>query len=361
MLFDLRQLYNAALEHRMLAYAKGVSVQYRHQQLELTTARRELPHLRRWSCCCEQGVLRRLERTFKRFFASRAKGASHRYPRFKSGDRFHSADLRLGNGLSINTSGRIAIFGVPGRIKVEWHRPLPKPLGHAVITRNAGKWYIIFHVDLPQIERASPDVIGIDLGLSALAALSDGTVIARPNATKVNKRRLRRLQRAMFRSKKGSKRRAARRAAVKRLQAHIAASRRDFLHKQSRYLVDRYGRIAVENLDVKRMARGIFAKEVYDASWSQFLHLITYKAENAGGEVVRVNPRGTSQTCPNCSRTKVKSLSVREHICECGLRIDRDVAAAMVVHQRAFGFSPGAGDGLLTGPGTAKVGSAVAA
>jgi putative transposase len=87
-----------------------------------------------------------------------------------------------------------------------------------------------------------------------------------------------------------------------------------------------------------------------DASWGQFVSMIRYKAESAGCEVVEVDPRGTSQTCPECGTVAAKTLAERTHRCDCGCVLDRDVAAAMVVHQRAFGLSPGAGGGLLTWP-----------
>ena len=109
----------------------------------------------------------------------------------------------------------------------------------------------------------------------------------------------------------------------------IGAARRDFLHKESRKLVNRFGRIAFEDLNTKGLAGGVLAKHVYDASWAQLTAMTSYKAANAGGEVVMVDPRGTSQTCPECGTVAKKTLAERTHRCPgCGLALDRDLNAA---------------------------------
>jgi putative transposase len=168
--------------------------------------------------------------------------------------------------------------------------------------------------------------------------------------TKQAERELRRRQRAVARCKRGSKRRAKRKAALAKLQAHIAAKRDNRLHEVSRDLVDRFGRIAIEDLNVKGLARSVLAKHVANASWGQLTAMLDYKAANAGVELVRVDPRGTSQTCPECGIVAAKTLAERRHRCDCGADIDRDVAAARIVHFRAFGFRPGSGLGSLSEP-----------
>mgnify|MGYP001570455539 CR=1 FL=1 len=347
MLADFCQLYNAALEHRILAYEKGVSIRCNEQITSLPQIRKELPHQGRWSATAQQQVLRKLDKAYKAFFGRIKRGDKAGFPRFRARDRYHAADFRVGDGMTMRKSGKLGFVGVPGEIEVRWHRALPSKPDSAILSRNAGKWYVIFHVEVAPIERASPDSVGIDLGLTSLVALSNGETIARPNATKRHAKRLRVLQRALARCKQGSKVRRKRKAAIATHQAHIAASRRDFLHKESRKLVNRFGRIAIEDLNIKGLAGGMLAKHVSDASWAQLTAMISYKAANAGCEVVMVDPRGTSQTCPECGTVAAKTLAEREHRCDCGCAIDRDVAAAMVVHQKAFGFSDGASDGSL--------------
>ena len=350
MLGDFCQLYNAALEHRSRAYEKGVSIRANDQITSLPIIRRDLPHIGRWSATAEQQVMRKLDKTFQAFFGRIKRGDKAGFPRFRARDRYHAADFRVGDGMTIRKNGKLTFVGVPGEIKVRWHRDLPSKPKSMILSRNAGKWYAIFHVEVAAVERSSPDSIGLDLGLTSFAALSNGETVNRPRITKRNASKLRTLQRALARCKRGSKVRRKRKAAVAKHQAHIGNSRRDFLHKESRKLVNRFGRIAVENLNIKGLSRGMLAKEIHDASWGQFVQMVRYKAESAGCEFVEVDPRGTSQTCPECGTVAKKTLAIREHRCDCGCCLDRDVAAAMVVHQRAFGFPPGAGGGSSIWP-----------
>lgn len=348
MLGDFCQLYNAALEHRIRAYEKGVSIRVNEQITSLPAIRRDLPHIGRWSATAEQQVLRKLDKTFKAFFGRCKRGQTPGFPRFRARDRYHAADFRVGDGMTTRKNGKLTFVGVPGEIKVRWHRDLPSKPKSMILSRNAGKWYAVFHVEVVAVERSSPDSIGLDMGLTSLVALSNGNTVERPNVTKHNARKLRRLQRALARCKRGSKNRRRRKAAVAKHQSHIASTRRDFLHKESRKLANRFGRIAVEALNIRGLARGMLAKEVHDAAWSTFVSMIRYKAESAGGKVVEVDPRGTSQTCPECGTVAKKTLAERQHRCDCGCSLDRDVAAAMVVHFRAFGFWPGTGLGSLS-------------
>lgn len=344
MLGDFCQLYNAALEHRINAYRRGVSIKCNEQIVTLPEIRRDLPHQGRWSATAQQQVLRKLDRAYKAFFGRVKRGATAGFPRFRARDRYHAA------GMTIRKSGKLGFVGVSGEIKVRWHRDLPSKPKSCILSRNAGKWYIIFHVEVAPVERASSDSVGLDVGLTSFVALSNGETVGRPNFTKRAKRRLRRLQRALARCKRDSKFRRKRKAAVAKHYAYIASARRDFLHKEARKIVNRFGRIAVEDLNIKGLARGMLAKSVHDACWGQFVSMLRYKAESANAELIEVDPRGTSQTCPECGTVAKKTLAEREHRCDCGCRLDRDVAAAMVVHQRAFGFPSGAGGGLLTWP-----------
>lgn len=346
MLADFCRLYNAGLEQRITAYQRRrVSVTYGMQAAELKEVRVLGDGLERWSFSAEQQVLRRLDKTFKAFFA-RGKG----FPRFRARVRYHAAEFRVGDGLTLRKSGRLGFVGVPGEIKVRWHRALPSKPKSAILTRQCGKWYIIFHVGVEATERSSPDSVGIDFGLTSLVALSNGETVQRPNWTKRAARGLRKRQRAIARCKRGSSVRRKRIAAAARFQARVAARRRDMCHKLTRGLVDRFGRIAIEDLNIKGLARGMHAKHVHDAAWAQIAAMLRYKAANAGGEFIEVDPRGTSQTCPACGIIAPKTLATRKHRCECGCLLDRDVAAAMVVHFRAFGFWPGTGLGTLSEP-----------
>lgn len=355
MLRDFCQLYNAALEHRIEAYRKGVSVSCNEQIVTLPVIRREIPEQGRWSSTAQQQVLRKLDKTFKAFFGRIKRGDKAGFPRFRAAVRYRAANFRVNDGLTIRKSGKFTVVGVPGEIKARWHRALPSKPKSAILTRQAGKWYVVFLVEVATEERAKSDSIGIDMGLTNLLALSNGEAISRPGWTARAARGLRLRQRAVARCKISSKNRRKRVAALAAYHARIGNRRRDFCHKLTRDLVNRFGRIAVENLNIKGLAAGMLAKHVHDAAWAQIVAMLRYKAERAGCEFIEVDPRGTSQTCPGCQAITPKTLATRVHRCECGCSLDRDVAAAMVVHFRAFGFWPGAGLGQLSQPVAAQL------
>ena len=339
MLRDFCSLYNGCLQQRIEAYRRrGISLRYGNQAAELKAVREADPDLARWSFTALQQVLRRVDQTYAAFF-KRKRG----FPRFRASARYHAATFRVGDGLTIKKDRRIGVVGVPGGIKAVWHRDLPPDakLGTAILTRQNGKWFLVLSVEAAFSETCGTGSVGIDLGLNALIATSEGETVEAPRFARKAQKAQRRRQRALARCKRGSKRRLKAKARLAVGSAQIANQRRDFAHKLSRSLVSRYGAIAFEDLNLTGLKRGILARSVHDAAWSQIVQFVRYKAESADCDVILVDPRRTSQTCPSCGTIKAKTLGTRTHHCECGAVLDRDVAAATVVHQRAFG--PGHG------------------
>lgn len=304
-----------------------------------------------YSFSAEQQVVRRTDKAFKAFFGRVKKGKGG-FPRFQPKSRWDSAEFRVGDGLTIRKTKRITVVGIPGQIKVKWHRNLPvnAKVGAAVLSRSCGKWYVCFQITVPEMYGPWPEkgAVGIDVGLSSLIATSDGETVATPQFTKDAAKKQRRLQRAVARAKRGSKGRLKAKQNLSRHSARTANRRRDFAHKLSRDLVDRHSLIAVEDLNVSGLARTMLSKSVHNAAWTQLREMIEYKAENVGVRVISVNPRGTSQLCPDCGAIAVKTLSTRLHNCtQCGCVMDRDVAAAKVILYRACP-DLGPGHGLAT-------------
>src|SRR5215475_10731775 len=220
MLRDFCGLYNAGLQQRVEAYRRrGISVNYRMQADELKAVRCTAPELARWSYSAEQQVLRRLDKAFKAFFGRIKLGRKPGFPRFRASVRYHAADFRVGDGLTIRKNGRLGFVGVSGDIKVRWHRELPSKPASAILTRQNGKWYVVFHIEVKAIDRASPDSVGIDFGLTSLIALSNGETEPRPNWTKAAAKGLRRRQRSVARCKRRSKIRSKRVTALARYHA----------------------------------------------------------------------------------------------------------------------------------------------
>ena len=352
MLRDFCGLYNAALEQRIDAYSRcGVSLGYTPQANELKAVRALGYGHERWSFSAEQQVLRRLDKAFKAFFRRVKAGEKPGFPRFRAAARYHAAAFRVGDGLTLRKSDRIGIVGVSGGIKVRWHRRLPSAPTSAIITRQNGKWFVVFHVEVEAAgQHSETATVGIDVGLRSLVALSIGETVERPNWTKRAAKGLRRRQRALVRCKKGSRRRTKVGAKLAAYSAKVARKRSDFIHQLTSELTGRFAGIAIEDLNIKGLARGGHAKHVNDAAWAQIASMLDYKAARAGGRVVRVDPRGTSQTCPQCGIIKPKARGEDTHRCACGCVLDRDGAAAMVIHFRAFGFWPGRGLRTLSEP-----------
>jgi len=328
------RLYNAALQERRDAWQQRVRLNYYTQanQLKEIRAAGDLG-LANFSCC--QDILRRVHKTFDAFFRRVKRGEKAGYPRFKSRRRFDSITFpSYGDGTRLSND-LLRIQGM-GHVKVKRHRPVEGRIKTVTIKRECGKWYACFSVEyeakpLPKRETE----IGLDVGLESFATLSSGKSVSNPRWYGQAQARLRRAQRRVARRKKGSHRRGKAVAWLQKIHARMRNQRNEFQHKFTFWLVKNFGTIAVEDLNIKGLAGGRFAKSVHDVAWAAFFSKLAYKAENAGRVLKRVNPRGTSQTC-TCGAKVRKELSDREHVCTaCGLVAPRDVVSAQVILQRA--------------------------
>lgn len=325
-----RQLYNAALEERIDCYRKtGRTRSYFDQCKGLTVLRSDAV---KYAVSMERAPLRALHFAYNSFFS---RGG---FPRFKGREWFKSIgwvdDLGWRFGQDFWAKGI-------GRIKVHQHRAIPSSPKTARIKREGRHWYLYLVCEIEaNAANDNAPAIGLDLGLSSFAALSDGTFIPNPRRGRKAQKELRRRQRALARCKRGSKRRRKARARVAVAHQTVRQARRTFQFQTAADLCRRYSVIAIENLNVKGLARAALARDVNDAAWGQFIGILSDKAESAGRKVVRVDPRGTSQTCPECGTIKAKKLSERVHACDCGYSTDRDVAAARVIAMRAVHGPP---------------------
>jgi putative transposase len=124
-----------------------------------------------------------------------------------------------------------------------------------------------------------------------------------------------------------------------KIHAKIRNQRNDFQHQASRLLVDSYDLIAIEDLNIKGLSKGILAKQVHDVAWKSFFNKLAYKAESADKQLIKVNPNGTSQTCV-CGERVEKTLATRWHHClKCGLSEHRDIVSSKIILNRALGLS----------------------
>jgi putative transposase len=341
-LWLLRELYNAALQHRSDVYRRtGETVSAYTQMRELTGVREVRPEYGEIHTHLLQDAITRLDRAFSAFFRRCKAGEQPGYPRFKGRDRYRTftfKDASHNNGVRLAAGGkRVKLSGI-GNVKLKLHRPVEGKIKQASVTlAGDGHWYVAFACDgvQPKLLSKTGASIGVDVGITTFAALSNGELVANPRPYETAQRALGKAQRVVSRRKRGSKRR---RKAVRRLAKRhdkVTCVRRDFHHKTALDLVRRFDVIAVENLNVKGLAQMALAKQVHDAGWAQFSAILADKAASAGRELVAVDPRGTSQECSGCGAEVRKDLSVRVHECPaCGLVVDRDVNAARNILRR---------------------------
>ncbi|HEX2663616.1 MAG TPA: transposase [Candidatus Acidoferrum sp.] len=285
-LHEACELYNAALQERRDAWKvcrKHIS--YYDQVNQLKQIRAEgLLGLANFSCC--QDVLRRLDKTFQAFFARVRRGEKPGFPRFRSFRRYDSITFpSYGDGCRLLDDGKLRIQGA-GLLKVKLHRPVEGQIKTVTIKRDVNHGYVCFSVerDTVPFPESSKDV-GIDVGLDSFAALSNGMEIDKPRHFKRGLAHLRRAQRRQSRRKRTSHRRRKAVTLVGKAHRKIRNQRAAFHHDLSRWLVERFGLIAVEDLNIKGRSRGMLAGLVHDAGWNSFFAKLWYKAASAGREL----------------------------------------------------------------------------
>lgn len=341
-----RLLYNAALEERIGAYRRaGKAVSFAAQSRALTECRREIPYMGTVQRTIQEDTLKRLDLAFAAFFRRVKAGQKPGFPRFRSKDRWRSFTVRQQYGMSL-VGRRLKFKGLPGSIRFHQHRPLPSDSEPtmAVIRKDAKGWsisFIVMAIASPAHDREQ--AIGIDVGLNSMATLSNGEIIPNPRIARRAQKEIRRRQRALSRCKKGSGRRLKVKASLERSHRKIVNTRATHLHQVSASLARDYQTIVVERLNIRGMVRSTMARDIHDAAWSIFKFMLAYKAERAGGQLIEVDPKFTSQDCSGCGERVPKTLSVREHSCpSCGLTLNRDHNAALnILHKAKLGLESG--------------------
>jgi len=350
MLETHRRLYNLALGQRRWFYEEwGITQNYYDQSAWFTEERVKNQWFARLNVKSARATLRKLDRAFDNFFRRVKSGDKPGYPRFKSADRFNSILFpHHGNGIRLN-GNRLRVQHV-GTIRVCLHREVDGVVKTLSLKREAGKWYLVVITGVGEPAKVGNilPAVGIDVGLTDFATLSTGEKISNPRYLKAELPKLRRAQRSLSRKKKGGSNRKKAKRRVSRIHARVANLRREHRHKISNDLISRYGKFAVESLNVQGMVKNNrLSGAISDVAWSSFIDVLSYKAARAGGEVRKVSPINTSQICSGCGEKVPKTLSVRIHRCICGLVLDRDENAARNILERAW---PGTGQWSVTLP-----------
>ncbi|NEP23632.1 transposase [Moorena sp. SIO3I6] len=290
-----------------------------------------------------QDCVKRVDLVFKRYLKGDCNGKRSGRPRFKGKGRYRSLTFpSLGKNPVDGNSLKLPKFGW---VKMVYHRPIPDgfKVKTAIITRKPDGFYVTLSIQDDTVPEVIPvdkvsNPIGIDMGLKSFLIKSDGTEVEIPKYYRKAQKRLKKIQKAVSRSQKGSNNR--KKAVIKLGKAHkkVADTRKDFHFKTAKGLLDNHDLVAHEKLSIKGLAKTRMAKSVLDAGWGQFLLILSTKAEKAGLLTVAVNPRNTSQNCSNCGKKVPKKLKDRIHSCPyCGYVEDRDVNAAKNILNLAVG------------------------
>jgi putative transposase len=338
LLAQLCELYNMALQQRRDVWrSHRKSISYYGQSKQLTELRGGVPEYAALPVAIQRDPLRRVQRAFDGFFRRLKSGKTPGYPRFRSQDRYDSFTV---DGPNFRVQGSTIIVVKLGglRFKTRCHiQGTPKELR---VRRCGGKWTATIACDIgpaPQ-KIAIRNAVGIDLGLTTLVTLSDGSEIPNPRWTRREEVRLAAANQSLARKRRGSKNRAKAREQLRRVHQRIAGLRSSYLHGVTRQLVDTYDLVAYEDLKIRQMVQSHMAKSIMDAAWAQLIHQLVYKAECAGKYAVAVNPYGTTQRCSGCGVKVPKKLWQRQHEClGCGLLLGRDHNAALNI--KALGES----------------------
>ncbi|MCC5598279.1 RNA-guided endonuclease InsQ/TnpB family protein [Nostoc favosum] len=260
------------------------------------------------------------------------------YPRFNKEQTHGSVEYKT-SGWALSEDRRYITFTdgfKSGTFKLWGTRDLHfyqlKQFKRVRVVRRADGYYVQFCIDQERIEKRKPTgkTIGIDVGLNHFYTDSDGETVANPRHLRKSEKSLKRLQRRLSKTKKGSQNRIKFRNKLARKHLKVSRQRKDFAVKTARCVVRSNDLVAYEDLKVRNMAKNHrLAKSISDVSWSLFREWVEYFGKVFGVVTVAVPPHYTSQNCSNCGEVVKKSLSTRTHVCpDCGLTLDRDWNAA---------------------------------
>ena len=283
-------------------------------------------------------ALKRVDKTYKNFFNRLKLNENPGFPRFKGINKYNSFTYQKGFYINNNT------IDLPkmGCIKIRKHRQIEGKIKILTIKKTStNKWYAIFTSDIKDQKTNISNLtsVGIDLGLTTFATLSDGNIILRKRFFKQYEKRIANASRKREKFKKGSKQRNKAKLIESKIYEKLTNIKKDFTHKVALNLVNKYDLIVFEDLSISKMRQTDMKnirKGIADVAWNRFVQFTSYKAEWAGKKVILVDPKNTSKICSKCGNIIEKDLSTRIHECSCGLIIDRDLNAAINILRRGL-------------------------
>ena len=300
--------------------------------------RRESEGIRNMYSTILYDVAKRASLSYENFFRRWRRGEKNNHPP-KTRDINKNFSFTYPGARGFKIKGRYLWLSKIGDVKIVLHRPLEGKVKSCTIKKYpTGKWFALFICELPAPEqKEGKNPVGIDLGINHFATLSDGTKIPNPRFQRRSQKQLTKAQRKLTKISKDSPEYIKRLKIVAKVRAKISNQRRDFFHKVSKNILERFDIVGVEGLRIHTMQRNHkLAGSITDTSWGTFLKILGSKAKDKGVRLVRIDPVNTSKTCSSCGT--ITDLKLGEQIFECpacGLILDRDYNAALNIKRLA--------------------------
>lgn len=273
------------------------------------------------SAACLQQKYRDFQAFKKRFFG---KGDIGR-PKFKKKSIYNA--FRTTNQKLKLSDKKVRLEKI-GWVKAVFNRKIEGRVLSATVSKNSANEYyisIVCEIEIKPLPE-SQEIVGIDLGIKNLMVTSDGLIIDNPKFLRDKQAEISELQKHLSRKKKGSRRWKKVKLKIAKLYQKVVNQRKYFLHQITNYIVNRYGKIFIEDLTIENMK----TLGKHDASMGELVSQLTYKCEWYGRELNKIDKYYPStQTCSQCGHLNKIGLNERVYECGCGLKIDRDLNSAL--------------------------------
>jgi len=320
---------------------------YNEQAGKLKATKELFPIYREIHAEVQQQNLKRLDRAWDRWIKPDKSGKRAGRPRFKKKGQMRSFAFPRINcpkaGVNRIEAGVLTLSKI-GSMPIIMHRPFPDgfELKTATIVKKADGWYVAVSLEDNSVPSPKPideikSVVGVDLGLKSFLVTSEGEAVEVQQHYRNTQKHLARQHKRLARKKLGSVNAEKQKEKISRIHQRIGRKREIFHYSVAHQLVKKYDLIAVEDLNIKGLAKTRLAKSIYDVAWGKFLTILEAVAVRCGVHLVKVSPHNTTVNCSKCATKVPKTLSVRLHECpKCNLEMDRDENAAINILHKAL-------------------------